>query len=185
MYSLIIFLLLVLPIAIKNYLSNSEYGLPNRLLNIVVSILIFSIFFEEFRILFWGFIDRGIILSVDEISRCQCTYLYCSFIKVLYTLACIYISASSLGLGRGNNKSRIRFLKHLKYIWIVLGLYFTNWAYVLNTEQKQEPNFVELLLLVLFGTGTVMFAIYLFYNSKFISRLFYSKENPVLNETLE
>lgn len=172
MYSLIIFLLLVLPVAIKNYLSNSEFNLFIRLLNIIVSLLIFSIFFEEFRFLIWDFYERGTILSIDELSRCPSVSFYCSFIKALYISACLYIAASSLGLGRGNNKSRVRFLKHLKYIWIILGLYFANWSYILDPQQ--ETNIVAVSLVMLLVSGMMMLVVYLFYSSKYISRLYNS-----------
>jgi len=174
MYSVILYLILVLPLAIKNYINNKEFSLLNKLLNLILSLFIFSIFFDEFRMLIWDFYERGTFLNDTELVRCPIIGSYCYFIKAIYISACLYISASSLGLGRGNNKSRVRFLKHLKYIWIILGLYFVNWSYVLDLKQEQEPSFIILLLIILLGTGIMMLVVYQFYNSKYISRLYNS-----------
>lgn len=174
MYSLIIFIIFVLPIALNNYLKRTDIHIFVRIFNIVFSWLVFSVFFEEFREIIWYIYENGSLLTTVQSEVCSYKN-YCIGIKAIYLITTFFLSFTLMGIGRGKDISRKLLLKYIKYVWVVLTLDFSNQFYVINPEHGE--NFAVVLFLMSILSGLIVFVIYKLYKSERILKIFVEKVN--------
>jgi len=169
MFELIIFLVIVLPVAFKRYLLRSEYKVYTRWGNLVISFLLFTYFFSEFRLQIWHVYKNGFDSLFSKYFSENISYVYQETVIIIYLLLCFFMSGLALNLGFKIKKSRRLFIIMLPIIWIILVNYYFIY-YTFFTEDYSNKLLTFILIGIVFLIPIV--ALYLFYNHRSMKSLF-------------
>ena len=166
-YTLIIYIVIVIPKAIRFYLKERKYTLFSRLWNIVISYLIFSAFFEEVH---WKVIDMysNGINNLFIYNNIIIENLLYKVLIILYYLLCIVINICALYVGTRSEKSRNRILNLVPFMWIISFVNLCSKQYTDNNMELSVATAIFIALYVTFSLGIVFFT----YTSKPFKRLF-------------
>lgn len=166
MVGIIVFLIVVLPVLIKDKKEISGALISNTIITLIVFYYSFSIFKNEIALLkqngFNGYIHRFVS---DELSK-----IISITIGVLYLIADVFILITSLGMGQLKNKSRKLFFNSLFFIWIIFSLQF----YIINKIGIGEIQDVSLFLSFVVN-GIILLILLIALKNKSIKSLYTSK----------
>ena len=175
MYSFLIFLIFVFPIAYRRYLKSSNHSLLLRVLNISISYILFALFFSQFRIILWSVYESGFKVLWSQITSTHIPILYFQINELLFFILCFFISVLSLGIGLAKNNSRQFLLRMLPFSWFILIGHFIK-LYMINTNGTIKNlyivGFVNAVIM-----GFLLLGLYKFLSSKKVKQLYYSSTN--------
>ena len=171
MYEVLIFLVFIFPFAYKKCLKRNNKDLTFRVINILISLLLFLVFLSEFRNYLWLLYQRGFEAFFSYRLPKEDLSTDVKIINVLYALLALYVTALSIGLAVCNERTRSRFVYSIPFLWIITTLYLFIY-YINSTGDKAYKGLTFMitgLLLMLVWAG-----IFLIYNSVKVKRLFES-----------
>ena len=169
MFEIIIFLVIVLPVAFKRYLVKSEYKAWVRWGNLIISFLLFMYFFAEFRIQIWDVYKNGFENLFSKYLFENMSHAYQKTVIIIYLIICLYMSGLTLNLGFKIKKSRKLFIISLPIIWIILINYYYIY-YTFSMEDYSSVFLTFLLIGIVFLIPVVL--LYLFYNHSSMKTFF-------------
>jgi len=172
MYEILIFVIIVVPYALKSYLKNTEYSISARYANIIISFILFIFLFSEFRQQLWDFYKNGInsFYKFEQINTSENLYYLIS--SILYFTLCFYLGSLSLALGVRKFNSRKLLIKSLFFIWIIL----TNYLIVLYKSKYVVNKNIMLVFYSGLIIGIIILLLLYIYSRKSMKILF--KEIP-------
>ena len=135
-YSVIIYLITILPFSIKNYLIDGNKWIFQKILNSIITLYYFVLFSGTLK---WGY---SVISSSYYPLKNSSKLLNYLFI-VCYSIIIFVFTVQVIRLAIRKEKGRNLFLKLLPIVWILLGIYKYQ-AYIhLNNI---EPSILHIIL---------------------------------------
>lgn len=169
MYEILIFILIVLPIALKRYLLRAEHSFLFRWGNFVIAFLLFLYFFSEFRRYIWLIYQSGIDAFLNQYLVDQIPTLYQKIVHLFYLTSCFFMAGLTLILGFRILLSRKIFLCSLPFLWLIISNYYLLF-YISHT---QNPSNIGLTIIIIGCFFLIPFTlIFLFYYNNKMKDIF-------------
>lgn len=170
MYGIIIYTIVVLPVLIKKLKRTRVLNRTFLILNIIVSLFIFTFFFSEFRIQLWDFYNQGINSLYCDNKDVGLSKTYVVLVKIFYFFLSIYFAGLILNISMLKEKSRILLLKSFLPVWVILSNYF--YVYYLEHINSPDTNRVLVFVVTFILLGVGVLVLYIFYRNKHLRHLF-------------
>lgn len=168
-YSIAIFLIIVLPVALKKYQTDKVENILAKVLNLIISFLIFQLNTGYLKYTIYSLINNRSFLKEEVFV--QTGILPPSVSGVFYILLIVMsfgLPIYAVLLALRIEKYRKRFLRLLPFAWIIESV---NLYSKLIFDNGFEYKFYVIPLLLLY-IGFFIFLLYLFYTRKFVKRFF-------------
>jgi hypothetical protein len=98
MYSIVLYLIIVIPNVIKRYWHREDVSKAVKVLNILVPMLFFMFYIEEFRTRIWDIYENGFDTLWGDSNVVIITKGLDTAINIAYILLCFYVSVLFLNL---------------------------------------------------------------------------------------
>lgn len=115
-YSILIYVVFILPIAISNYRKDGTKWLIVKVINIIFTLYIFALLAGNARRLFLGITDREYLILVNEAIWINVAF------ALGYVITSFYAIVQSIRLAIRNGAARKLFLIAIPFVWLFTGI---------------------------------------------------------------
>lgn len=171
-FTTILFVIFIFPAAWKEYKKDNKKHMPAKYINIILSVVIFSIYTNIVRAALRG--------CINDYEALQLTYQigassFGMIIWFFYVFLSLIISVLIIAIALRKERARVFFLRILPFIWILGSVQLYKFA--LTVEGLKPDNLFLYSLLI---EGVLALVVFLIYNSRFMKRFFQFKTQGTL-----
>lgn len=167
--SIALFLLIVLPVSIKEYQKDKGENISAKISNLIISLFLFQLYAGNIKENLYWFFDNKSEFKEDVLVQIGILTPFLSGLSwFLYLAMCFILTGLVILLVLRKEKYRIIFLRMLPFFYLIESA--NMYKYIVKSNEIGNTDL--LIPILLFLVGIFAFLLYIFYSSNFVKRFF-------------